>query len=85
VLLNQTIESHPSLEHFVSSVPHRSKSTIVAKAKNQKGLIQSLEKKGMILGKGYGPHKEEHIRIANFPTHSKETIEMLCDFIKDLE
>ena len=84
-LLNQMIESHPSLDHFVTSKQHRSKSTIVAKARNQKSFIDSLERKGMILGKGYGPHKEDHIRIANFPTHSKETIEMLCDFIKDLE
>lgn len=84
-LLNQTIEANNSLSHFVKSKEHRSKSTIVAEAKNQQHFIDSLAKKGLILGKGYGPYKNEHIRIANFPTHSKETIEYLCDLLKNLE
>lgn len=83
-LLNETIKSHPSLDFFVKSEAHRSKSTIVANAKSPGQFIQAVEEKGMILGKGYGPYKEDHIRIANFPTHSKESIEYLCDVIKQL-
>ena len=39
----------------------------------------------MMIGGGYGPFKGKHIRIANFPTHSKEQIEMLVDTINGLD
>ena len=42
-------------------------------------VIEQLAKKGLIIGSGYGKYANEHIRIANFPTHSKEQIEMLAD------
>lgn len=84
-LLNQMVTDHASLMHFVKSEAHRSKSTIVANAKNAKSMIESMTKKGMVLGSGYGPYKGEHIRIANFPTHSKESIEQLCDIIGKIE
>ena len=84
-LIDQTIKSHDSLSHFVASEKHRSKSTVVAKAENQKVLIDNLARKGLILGKGYGSYKEEHIRIANFPTISKESVEQLCDLLKEIE
>ena len=35
----------------------------------------------IILGKGYGAFKNDHLRIANFPAHSKEQVEMLCDLL----
>lgn len=84
-LLNQTIESHPLLTHFVTSKEHRSPSTVVAATDKAPIFLQALESKGMILGKGYGPYKEQHIRIANFPTHSKESIESLCDLLETIE
>ena len=37
-----------------------------------------MKEKGFIIGKGYGSGKKQ-IRIANFPTHSKEVFELLCD------
>ena len=84
-LVNQTIEQHPSLTHFVTSKAHRSTSTIVATAQNQESFISQLSNKGLVLGKGYGPHKDKHIRIANFPTHSKESVELLCDILSKIE
>jgi len=84
-LLNQTVENHPLLTHFVDSKAHRSNSTIVAQSTKAEVFIKALEAKGMVIGKGYGPHKEKHIRIANFPTHSKESIEHLCDLIGSIE
>ncbi len=80
-ILNQMVIDHPKLSHFVESKEHRSKTTIVAKTDNASEIIDEISKKGLILGGGYGPHKEDHIRIANFPTHSKETVEMLCDLL----
>lgn len=84
-LIQQLADKHPSLEHFVTSVPHRSKSTIVLNAKNANIMKEEMGKKGMILGSGYGAHKSNHIRIANFPTHSKESIEQLCDLLMKIE
>lgn len=84
-LINQTIDTHPNLEHFVSSEQHRSRSTLVAAANHPDRIIDELAKKGMIIGSGYGPHKKNHIRIANFPTHSKESVEMLCDLLSKIE
>lgn len=84
-ILDQMIENHPSLSHFVASKANRSKTTIVTKAAKATEIRHQFEKRGLILGSGYGPHKESHIRIANFPTHSKESIEMLCDLFNGIE
>lgn len=81
-ILYQAIQNHPSLTPFVKSEKHRSKTTIVSESTNAKEMISAFEKKGMVLGNGYGPHKDQHIRIANFPTHSKESVEMLCDLLE---
>ncbi|MEQ9008265.1 MAG: aminotransferase class V-fold PLP-dependent enzyme, partial [Ekhidna sp.] len=74
-ILNQAIENHQLLDHFVASKDHRSKTTIVAKTNDPEKFIQFFEKRDIILGTGYGPHKKNHIRFANFPTHSKESVE----------
>ena len=84
-ILNQAIENHPSLSHFVTSKEHRSKTTIIAQSNKAKEIIQSFQEKGLVLGSGYGVHKENHIRIANFPTHSKESVEMLVDLLEKIE
>ncbi len=84
-LISDLVKKHPSLDHFVESVNHQSNSTIVAKAKNQGLFLDTLNEKGLVLGKGYGPHKEDHIRIANFPTHSRESVEYLVDILKEIE
>ncbi|MEQ9466516.1 MAG: aminotransferase class V-fold PLP-dependent enzyme [Ekhidna sp.] len=84
-LLNQAIENHPHLAHFVSSKEHRSKTTIVASTKKAAEFINYFQQRGLILGTGYGSHKKNHLRIANFPTHSKESVEMLCDLMTKIE
>ena len=43
------------------------------------GLIEELGSKKMVVGKGYGDKSESQIRIANFPTHSREHFELLTD------
>ena len=47
-------------------------------------IIEQLQARKLVLGKGYGSYKEDHIRIANFPTHSKEQMEMLVDLLKTI-
>jgi len=79
-LLYQTIENHPKFQISIQDKAHRSKTTIVANCDepNEK-LLNFLEAKGYVIGSGYGQRKDDQIRIANFPTHSKEQTESLCD------
>ena len=58
---------------------------IVAETKQfSRGIIDKLSKKGLIVGSGYGKSSDAHIRIANFPTHSKEQMELLADELLQL-
>ncbi len=81
-LLYHTFENNEAFEPFVSEQKYRSRTTTVARVNQHSGsVISHLASKGMIVGSGYGRHKTDHIRIANFPTHSKEQIEMLVDYL----
>ena len=79
-LIHHTIVQHPHLTHFVQEKELRSPTVSVA-ITNEKSqhFIESLANKGMVIGNGYGAYKGQHIRIANFPTHSKEQFEQLAD------
>jgi phosphoserine aminotransferase len=81
-VLYQALESCNYLSPFVKNKSCRSKTTIVAELENEaesEKLHQYLKAKNMIVSTGYGQYKNQHIRIANFPTHSREQIEMLAD------
>jgi phosphoserine aminotransferase len=81
-LLKNTINQHPSLSPFVEEKAHQSASVAVAEvAGGASNLRKYLEEKHMIVGSGYGPYKQAHIRIANFPAHSKEQMELLVDYL----
>lgn len=85
-LLQHTVEQHPLLTHFVERKEIRSKTVTVANTSGpSEDLINSLSQQGFILGNGYGPYKGKQIRIASFPTHSKEQIELLVDTINKLD
>lgn len=81
-VLYQALEACTYLKPFVSEKSCRSKTTIVAELEDEREsekLHQYLKEKKMIVSTGYGDFKHKHIRIANFPTHSREQIEMLAD------
>jgi phosphoserine aminotransferase len=82
-ILDQVIEAHPQLHHFVQNEKHRSKTVKVIKCDYESSaLIDALKQKKIHIGTGYGGYKKEQIRIANFPTHSKEQMEMLVDLLE---
>lgn len=84
-LLNHTINESQYLSHFVKNEINRSKTTVVANSSVESDkIINLLDDKGLVVGHGYGNYKNSQIRIANFPTHSKEQIEMLSDQILSL-
>lgn len=81
-VLYQTLETCNYLKPFVDNPLCRSKTTIVAELEDpalSEKLRNYLKAKNMIVSTGYGEYKQSHIRIANFPTHSKEQTEMLAD------
>ena len=80
-ILYDMLEKHGSLSPFIKEKAYRSKTVIVAQTKDNMSIISECEKRGWVLGKGYGDHKADQIRIANFPMHSKEQMEQLVDFL----
>lgn len=84
-LLQHMVEQHPSLDHFVSDKYIRSKTVVVANTHGSSHeIIEKLGDKGFVLGNGYGAFKGKQIRIASFPTHSKEQMELLVDVINSI-
>ena len=84
-LLYNTINNHPELNSFINNKKIQSKTVIVADTMKEANFyINGLRKKGKIIGKGYGSLTNQ-IRIANFPTHSKEVFESLCDELNQLK
>jgi phosphoserine aminotransferase len=84
-VLYHCINEHPKLEAFIQDSEYQSKTTVVAKTDGSpKDFIEPLEKLGLVIGSGYAKYKDEHIRIANFPTHSNEQIELLVDQLNKL-
>lgn len=85
-VLHHAINDSKALEPFVINDKHKSKTTIVAKSHiGSQTIVDTFGKRGLILGQGYGSYKDQHIRIANFPTHSKEHIEYIADELVKFE
>jgi len=81
-ILYQALEQNAKFKPYIDSKTIRSKTVIVAECEGgNTAILKALADKGFIIGKGYGSYKDSHIRIANFPVHSKEQVEMICDII----
>jgi phosphoserine aminotransferase len=85
-LLYHTIETHALLSAFVTDKTIRSNTVAVANtAKDSTEILSEMAKKGFVLGNGYGAFKGKQIRIASFPTHSKEQVELLVDTLNRID
>ncbi|MEM6844364.1 MAG: aminotransferase class V-fold PLP-dependent enzyme [Bacteroidota bacterium] len=81
-MMYQTLLEHPDFTPFVRNEKYRSKTVIVAETKKPSSeVMEKLQTDNLVIGKGYGHFKSKHIRIANFPTHSKEQMILLIDKI----
>ncbi|MCF6359435.1 MAG: aminotransferase class V-fold PLP-dependent enzyme [Cyclobacteriaceae bacterium] len=77
------IETHPKLKLFVKDKILRSDTIIVLNTEEYtQAIINFLANKKLIAGTGYGKMNDSQVRIANFPTHSKEQFEMLTDLLE---
>ena len=80
-VLYQALEECRSLEPFVKNKAYQSKTTVVGVSDKANKIRKELAKMDLIIGSGYTPYQDQQLRIANFPTHSKEHIEMIADFL----
>ena len=72
---------------FISSNPEISSPTVISINLSGRSFIEvetAALSKGLIIGKGYGKHKETSFRIANFPAHNSSEINILHSFLKTL-
>jgi phosphoserine aminotransferase len=84
-ILYHLLAKHPLMKPFVKAKEDQSKTVIVADCGDHMQKInQALQAKGMTPGDGYGAFKSNHLRFANFPTHSKEQFELLVDTLEGL-
>lgn len=82
-LLNHAIQNTPFLDFGVKNENHRSRTVVVANTDiTPNDLNKSLAASDLFIGAGYGNHKEDQIRIANFPAISVETMEKLVSTFK---
>lgn len=71
-------EIFKGFELFVESAWHRSELVVVAKTPGSAtDFIAKVAEHHMVIGSGYGKHKDTQIRIANFPATKVEQIEQL--------
>lgn len=80
-LIKNLFQSHEALQPFVKHHDFQSVTSLVASSPTAEELIAQCAEKGWIIGSGYAAFKGKHLRIANFPAHSKELIEGLVDFL----
>ena len=79
-LMYDFFENHKDFAPFVKTHRDRAKTVLVIEVKGgSEGLVQRLKNKGIHVGSGYGPFKESHIRIANFPAHSMQMVKKLLN------
>ncbi len=84
-LLYAYFDKHPIYQPFVSSLSERSKTLIVIKTQGDShDIVQHCRNNGMIIGAGYGDFKDQHVRIANFPSHTMAEIHDLLDVFHTL-
>lgn len=82
-LLYQTLQRGTEYQPFVKDTAYQSRTVIVGSFPHAaEEAAKFLEDHGLLAGEGYGPFRKEHLRFANFPTHSKEQFELLVDTLE---
>ncbi len=82
-ILYKYFEGHVKYKPGVKDKKFRSLTTIVIDTQGETAkVLPYLAEKGFIVSSGYGEFKETQIRIANFPSHSKENVEQLLRVFK---
>jgi phosphoserine aminotransferase len=77
-VLYEAVLAHPDLDPFVPEPAHRSPTVIVAEVRGgSRPVLERLAERGFVVGAGYGPYRDRHLRIANFPAHEERHVSAL--------
>ena len=83
--LSESIKGIDFLDFAVEKEEHRSRTVVVAKTDiTPNDLNEKLASQDLFVGAGYGNHKTDQIRIANFPAIDLATMEKLISAFKAL-
>lgn len=83
--LTESIKEIGFLDFAVEIEEHRSRTVVVAKTDiTPKEINAKLAPNDLFIGAGYGNHKTDQIRIANFPAINLQTMEKLVSSLKSL-
>ncbi|WP_207436164.1 aminotransferase class V-fold PLP-dependent enzyme [Sabulibacter ruber] len=80
------LEESARFAPFVQEKAHRSPTVLVADVLDKPAaeVIAKLKAQGLVVGSGYGAHKDTQIRIANFPAVSEEDMNDLLAQLKQV-
>lgn len=80
--LYEFFDNHKKFQPFIKNRKFRSPTTLAIDVKGKsERLRKKLAKAGFILGAGYGDNKLNHIRIANFPSHTLKNVVQMLKYI----
>jgi phosphoserine aminotransferase len=85
-LLYDRLAKSKTFKPAVENKDFRSQTVIVAEgsAEKIKEFLALCQTQNLIIGTGYGKAKDTQMRIANFPTHSKEVFEKVADLLEKM-
>ncbi len=84
-LIYKALAESSQFEIFVKNPDFQSKTVMVADvvSGDNTEFLAKCKQVGLVVGTGYGKASKKQIRIANFPTHSKEVFEQLAEIINE--
>jgi phosphoserine aminotransferase len=78
--LYEVLDTHEHLQPFVSVARWRSPTVVVSEVRGAVDpLHDAMAQHKLVIGKGYKPFTERHVRIANFPAIDAETFNILIN------
>ncbi|MDQ3393116.1 MAG: aminotransferase class V-fold PLP-dependent enzyme [Bacteroidota bacterium] len=89
------MERHKRFQHFIERITglkflcinEKVRSVTISAVKSNPDIIENIKllaaKNGILLGNGYGSHKKETFRIANFPAIEDSDFQLLEKFLKE--
>lgn len=81
-ILYDVLNSSSELESFVQDADWRSPTVIVTAVRGGNDKLHGqLADRGLIIGKGYKPYGDEHLRIANFPSIDQEEFDRVVSHL----
>lgn len=82
-MLYDFFDSHPRYKPFVQNRALRSSTMIVVDTHGEtEKILNHLKNEGIVLGAGYGAHRGDQLRIANFPAHTVEDVARLLQEVR---